>query len=186
MIAEVGPHSPTADLTPAGSLLPAGFSFALASCLANRGYPPTSTSLHRYSWSRHHSLSGGVAISGEAGTCFDSERDRASTLVVPGGRRVTDLRRYLIQYNPVPGIPMEMYGCPLGDRPYRSPGTPTLQPTPPLESVTLNGPRPKTLRQRQPMNGLSTACRRTDSPRARPSCRRRSPCAGPSDRAPLT
>lgn len=136
-------------------------------------------------WSFHHSLVGGDAPGaddGGNGTLPDG------LLLGParGLDAPTFRRKCLIQYRPVPGIPTEMYGCPLGDLPYRRPGTPKLQPTPPLESVTLNGPRPKTFRQRQPMNGLITVCPRTNSPKVQPSCRRRLPCAGPSDRGPLT
>ena len=56
------------------------------------------------------------------------------------------LFRYLIQYNPVPGRPIEIYRCPLGETPYRRPGIPQLHPTPRLDNVHRTGPRPNTLR----------------------------------------
>ena len=54
--------------------------------------------------------------------------------------------RYLIQYNPVPGMLSEIYRCPLGETPYRKPGIPQLHPMPRLDNVHRNGPRPNTLR----------------------------------------
>ncbi len=54
--------------------------------------------------------------------------------------------RYLIQYKPIPGMLNEMYCCPLGETPYRMPGIPQLHPTPRLDNVQRNGPRPNTLR----------------------------------------
>lgn len=62
--------------------------------------------------------------------------------------------KYLIQHRPVPGIPAEIYLRPVGETPYRNPGTPQLQPIPRLESVALNGPLTKVLRNLQPIQNL--------------------------------
>jgi len=64
----------------------------------------------------------------------------------------TDLRpKYFSQHTPVPGMPTEMYGSPVGDRPYRTPGMPMLQPTPRRDNVQRIGPFVNDFRHRHPI-----------------------------------
>jgi len=90
-----------------------------------------------------------AALGRGAGDVEGAVEDPVGTFGTEGGSGETLMRlRYLIQYNPVPGMPIETYRCPLAETPYLNPGTPQLQPMPRLENVHRNGPCPNTLRNR--------------------------------------
>ena len=76
---------------------------------------------------------------------FDDETvDPVGGLAFPDGTEGvatrTDLLKYLIQYNPVPGTEKEMNFSPVGDAPNRRPTNPQLQPTPFFVTVHRNAP----------------------------------------------